>query len=425
LSAIAIIPARGGSKGIRHKNLQPVGGVPLIGWAVRAALAAGSIDAAYVSTDSSAIAKAAREYGATVIDRPWDLSGDEAPTLPAIRHAVEQMEQQPSAVVIMQCTCPLTTAEDIDAAVERLTGRCDGVVSVEEDHGFIVSGAGELLTYSAAERQRRRQDREPRYRINGALFVLRAPVPTDWPARMRLYVMPAERSIDIDTPLDLHLAESLLRYEQAWIVAGAGPDAREMLALARARHPVAQIVTTNEGINLFEPPDRPDAYFLTDAKACEIYGQKSRDIQARGTRLVTLRRDPQALKMRRVDHCDEFVAISGAHNQFVRNGYTAGLSGLLCLQYAINQGARQIHLVGMNGYTGQKNGDYFDGHEPANTGRKRHMHTETVIQPFTQAAVDECQDIEFVFYGALNYSVAGPNVRRIVPREEMQCASRS
>jgi len=422
MSCVAIIPARGGSKGIPAKNLQPIGGVPLIGWAVRAAVAAESVDAVYVSTDSTAIAKVALEYGATVIMRPAELAGDEVPTLPVVQHAVEQLADTPDAVVVMQCTSPLTAAEDVDWAVERLTNQYDAVVSVVEDHGFILSGAGSLLNYTVDERRRRRQDREPRYRVNGALFVLRTPLRDQWPSKLGLYVMPQERSIDIDSPVDLHLAESLLRYEQAWIVCGSGPDAREMLAVARARYPGAMAITTNAGINLFVTPDRPDVYFLTDARGCQIYHEQAKAIQKQGSRLVTLRRDIQALKQRRVDHFDQFVPITGGPSQFVRGGYTACLSGLLCVQYAINNGARQIHLVGMNGYTGTNGGDYFGQYEPPNRGRKRRMHTESVIGPFMQAAVESCTDIEFVAYGQLNYPMAGPNVRHVVPRGEMcQC----
>ena len=121
MQVAAVIPARGGSKGIPRKNLQPVGGIPLIGWAVRAALAAETVDVVYVSTDSHTIAKVAGEYGARVIMRPAELAADETPTMPVIEHAVAQMPETPEIVVILQCTSPLTTGEDIDLAV----GRCD------------------------------------------------------------------------------------------------------------------------------------------------------------------------------------------------------------------------------------------------------------------------------------------------------------
>jgi CMP-N,N'-diacetyllegionaminic acid synthase len=419
MACVAIIPARGGSRGIPGKNLQPIGGVPLVGWTVRAALAAKSIEAVYVSTESKQIAQAAAEYGAQVIMRPAELAADDTPTMPVVRHALGTLPAEPEMVAILQCTSPLTTGQDIDWAIERLTAELDAVISVEADHGFLVSGDGALLSYPSWG-TKRRQDREARYRLNGAVYVVRTPVRDEFPppGKLGLYVMPRERSIDIDDPLDLHLAEALLRYSQAWIVCGAGPDVRQMLALARAKYPHAVTITTNSGIRLFKEPDRPDYYFLTDMHGCRIYHDEAKAIQARGSRLVTLRRDKSALKQRRLDHFDEFIPMAGGPGQFTRKGLSAQLSGLLCMQYALMRGARELHLVGMNGYTGRPGGDYYEQDAPVMSHRKLRSHTENVIGPFTQAAVEACPDVDFVFYGRLNYRVGGPNVRRVVPREE-------
>lgn len=420
MGCVAIIPARGGSRGIPGKNLQPIGGVPLVGWTVRAALASQSVEAVYVSTESPAIARVAAEYGAEVIMRPAELAADDTPTMPVVRHAIAELPAVPEIVVILQCTSPLTTGHDIDWAIERLTADVDEVISVEEHNGLVISRDGTLLSYPCWG-NRRRQDRETRYRLNGAIYVKRTPLRDEFPApgRLGLYVMPRERSIDIDDPLDLHLAESLLRYDHTWIVCGAGPDARKMLALALARHPHAVTITTNSGIRLFKEPDRPDYYFLMDMHGCRIYHDEALAIQRLGSRLVTLRRDKAALKQRQVDHFDEFVPIVGGYEQFTRNGLTARLSGLLCMQYALMRGARELHLVGMNGYTGRPGGDYHGHDAPVMSHRRLRSLTENVIEPFTQAAVDACSDVEFVFYGRLNYSVGGPNVRRVVPREEL------
>ncbi len=397
-----VIPARGGSKGLPSKNLQTLGGLPLIAWAVRAALAARRVDGVYVSTDSGPIAAAARAYGAQVIERPPHLARDETPTLPVIAHALEQIGGRPEAVAVVQCTSPLTLAEDVDGAIDRLGDDCDAVASVTECCDYLVSGAGELLNISGDERGCRRQDRTRQYRLNGSVFVWRLPLRDMWLGKLGLYEMPPDRSIDIDGPLDLEVAELLARRQAAWIVCGAGPDAPQMLALARARHPQARIITTNEGISLFPAPDRPDVYFLTDSYGCQIYHDQAMAAQQRGTWLVTPNREARALKTRRVDQFDEFAG-----------GFEGTLSGLMCLEYAVHHGARQIHLVGMNGYTGEKNGDYFDGHEPTNTGAKRITHTQVCIEPFTQRLVASHPEVEFTFYGRLNYRVQGENVRRI------------
>lgn len=420
MNTVAIIPARGGSKGIPAKNLQPIGGVPLVGWAIRAALGAKSISAVYVSTESKAIAAEAREYGAEVIDRPAELAVDTAATLPVVQHVVRQLPAVPDAVAILQCTSPLTSSMDIDCAVEQLA-EFDCIQSVVEDHGFLVSRAGLPLNHTVDDRRRRRQDREPQYRVNGSMFVLRTPVPDEWPNRFGLYVMPPERSVDIDHPVDLHVAESLMRYGNAWIICGAGPDAREMLATVRGRYPSATTITTNQGIELFPAPDRPDVYFLTDSCGCRLYHDQAMDAQRRGSRMVTLRREIGPLKDRGLESFDEFVPAGSAKvcNQFVRGMYTAGLTGLLCLQYAINHGAKQVHMVGMNGYIGGSGVDYFESDGPANLGITKRSHTENIIVPFTQSAIDSCPDVEFIVYGRLNYNVSGANARRVVPREEL------
>jgi CMP-N,N'-diacetyllegionaminic acid synthase len=412
MSTVAIIPARGGSKGLPRKNLQPLGGVPLVGWAVRAALAAESVDAVYVSTDSTEISKVAAAYGAEVIMRPAELAADEALTMPVIDHALSTLATQPDLVVVMQCTSPLTTGQDVDWAIELL-GDNEAVISVEEDYGLILARNGDQLTYPI-DASRRRQNREPRYRLNGAVSVFRTPIRTSPPEHPVLYVMPRERSVDIDDAIDLHMAEVLLRLQNAWIVCGAGPDAREMLAIARTRAPHAITITTNSGIHLFPPPNVPDFYFLTDARACVMYNKASRDAQAAGTRLVTLRRDMQAVKQRNLEHFDEFIPITGGHNQFTRHGLTAALSGLLSLQYAMMRGAKQVHLVGMNGYKGNGSGDYYNKDIPINTGRRQKMHTENTIAPMMTEMIEQCPDVEFIFYGKINYPAAGKNVRRVL-----------
>jgi len=416
MSVAVIIPARGGSKGILRKNLQPLGGHPLVGWSVRAALAAESVDAVYVSTEDAEIARVAASYGAAVIERPAELAADTAPTMPVVEHAVGQMPEPPEIVVILQCTSPLTAGEDIDLAVGRLRylAETDAVVSVVADNSVLVDRRCQCLHLDTEELGRCRQERPEQYRFNGSLVAMRTPVRGLWECRRELYIMPPERSIDIDGPVDLAIAESLARYGGAWIVVGGGPDAREMLNLARRRCPTARIITTNGGIGLFEPPDVPDVYYLNDQEACRVYHDRAVWMQRHGTRLATLRRVPSAMASRRVDGFDEFLPGGQVQNQFSRGGYSGGLSGLVCLEYAVNHGARRVHLVGMGGYAGQDEGDHFSGYAtPGGDPERKRRHTREIIGPFTQAVVDACQEVEFIFYGRLNYRVTGRNVERI------------
>ena len=112
-NVVVVIPARGGSKGVHRKNLQPVGGIPLVGRAVRAALAAKLVDRVYVSTEDAEIAAVAHEYGAEVIARPKKLADDAAASFRVMHHATDVLKCQgepADLLVSLECTCPLTTA---------------------------------------------------------------------------------------------------------------------------------------------------------------------------------------------------------------------------------------------------------------------------------------------------------------------------
>ena len=119
---MAVIPARGGSKGLPRKNILDIAGRPLITHTVAHALGASVIDRVYVSTDDAEISEIASEAGAVVIDRPIELSGDQATTEQALEHALaimlEEYNLEPEILVLLQCTSPIRGSEDIDAAVE-------------------------------------------------------------------------------------------------------------------------------------------------------------------------------------------------------------------------------------------------------------------------------------------------------------------
>ena len=138
-SAIAIIPARGGSKGIPNKNLQTVGGITLLARTVSACLKSDSITAVYVSTDSDEIAAVALKSGAQVIRRPADISGDTASSESALLHALNEIEKTsslPSNVLFAQCTSPFITHTDIDGILDLLKDH-DSALTVTHNHAFI------------------------------------------------------------------------------------------------------------------------------------------------------------------------------------------------------------------------------------------------------------------------------------------------
>lgn len=223
---LAVIPARAGSKGVVGKNLRPLAGRPLIAHTIEAALAAPSVARVIVSTDGEDIADVAMKYGAEVpFLRPAALARDDTPGVMPLLHAVEWLEQheqyRPELVILLQPTSPLRTADDIEAAVQMMeASRPPAVVSVEptkkhpewmvrlDDDGAMHWLMGEGATAT------RRQDLRAAYALNGALYLLqRAELlaqKTVLPKGTLGYVMPAERSIDIDSELDLRVAESLL-----------------------------------------------------------------------------------------------------------------------------------------------------------------------------------------------------------------------
>jgi N-acylneuraminate cytidylyltransferase/CMP-N,N'-diacetyllegionaminic acid synthase len=226
---LAIILARAGSKGLPGKNVLPLGGKPLIAHTIEAARSAHSIQRIVVSTESEQIAQIAQQYGAEVpFLRPADLARDETPVLRVLQHVLKELtavkSHQPEIIVLLQPTSPLRRAEDIDRAVTLLEQtQADSVVSlcaaehhpawmkrIEGDHvrPFLENGP----EYT------RRQDLPPVYRVNGAIYVTRARVLLHENAILgrdtRALVMDSESSVDIDTLLDLKLAELILQERQ-------------------------------------------------------------------------------------------------------------------------------------------------------------------------------------------------------------------
>ena len=261
-----IIPARGGSRGIPQKNVLPICGKPLLAWSILAAKQAATVDRVFVSTDDSEIAQVAEAHGAGVIWRPEEFAGDTATSESALLHAVEEVRrleildrgrklrscddgrslmevggaagsgkgsiskiQYPISkisrpwrkndiLVFLQCTSPLTTGADIDAVVEKLIAeRADSAFSVTDFHYFlwkVGEDGAEAINHDKRFRPRR-QDREPQFVENGAVYAMR--IPGFLEAKHRFFgktvfhMMPRERCWEIDEPVDFDVAEILLR----------------------------------------------------------------------------------------------------------------------------------------------------------------------------------------------------------------------
>jgi CMP-N,N'-diacetyllegionaminic acid synthase len=223
LRILAIVPARGGSKGIPRKNLAPVAGKPLIAWTIEAAIAARGVDRLIVSTDDSEIAAVARAHGAEIVMRPAELAADDTPTLPVLRHALDVMGEAPDAVLTLQPTSPLRRAAHIEAALAAFAADPDAdslVSTIEVPHVFHPYSVmkrdrqGYLVPFLDAAQPYRRQDKEPVVARNGAaIYITRTPRLSEYVFGGRLigFPMDAESSLDIDTREDLALAEAILR----------------------------------------------------------------------------------------------------------------------------------------------------------------------------------------------------------------------
>ena len=213
---VALIPARGGSKGVPGKNLKKVGGIPLVARAVASALAAETIDAVYVSTDDRAIAAAARAAGAEVIDRPADLASDSASSEAALLHALDALPFEPKVLVFLQATSPFIEPGDLDNAVDRVReGESDSLFSARKTHAFLwrITETGAAGVNHDASVRLRRQDLEPQFQETGAFYVMRAA--GFRAARFRFFgrvgvaVVDDLTAVDIDSVDDLELASRI------------------------------------------------------------------------------------------------------------------------------------------------------------------------------------------------------------------------
>lgn len=227
---IAIIPARGGSKGLPGKNIIPLGGKPLIAWSIEAAKKSKLIERVIVTTDDEKIASVVKEYGAEVpFIRPAELAQDDTPPDPVLRHTLQFLEEkegvEPEIIVWLEPPCPFRTPEEIDAAIEMLQNdpKADSLRSVIEpfQNPFkswtiegkylrpLIEKKGQVLHTGP------RQKTQKVYWQNGALFLLKYDTIMKkgnfFGDNIIPYIMKSDRFVDIDKKEDLELAEWYLK----------------------------------------------------------------------------------------------------------------------------------------------------------------------------------------------------------------------
>ena len=230
---LALIPARGGSKGIPRKNIRSLGGKPLIAYAIQTALASQLIDRVVVSTEDREIAEIAQQYGAEIpFMRPEPLAADDSPEWLTWQHAIRTLESEEtsSKIKVFVCvppTSPLRSVEDVDACIETLLDSdADIVITVKESERSpyfnMVAINGEdyaQLVIPPRERVYRRQDVPPVFDMTTVAYAARPQFVLNassiFEGKVKAVVVPAERAIDIDTELDFKFAEFLLSQPQS------------------------------------------------------------------------------------------------------------------------------------------------------------------------------------------------------------------
>lgn len=230
MKILGVIPARAGSKGIPNKNVTPLAGKPLLAYIVEAAKGARALDRVILSTDSREIAELAKGLGLGVpFIRPAEFAADHISVTAVSKHAMEfydAMNIRFDAIMSLQVTSPFTSPNDIDCAVNKmLEVNCDSVVSMkmlQEVHPWRIYNMVEdrVLPFNEYTNENfpQRQDRPIAYKFSGAIYLRKRRLLEDWNgvdfalgSDVRGILIPPERAIDINTPIDLVVAEAMIK----------------------------------------------------------------------------------------------------------------------------------------------------------------------------------------------------------------------
>lgn len=225
-SILAIVPARGGSKGIPRKNIRMLAGKPLIAWTIEEAKKSKYIDRLILSSEDKEIIKVAKDWGCEIpFIRPAELAKDETPGIEPVIHAINALEEKYDYVVLLQPTSPLRQVNDIDGCIKTcFDSQASSCVSVTEvnQHPYLMYTTDNegILCKLIAKQEKifRRQDLPAVYILNGAVYI----ADTTWlqqnrtflKQKTKAYVMPKERSQDIDEVIDLKIAAQYLKERQ-------------------------------------------------------------------------------------------------------------------------------------------------------------------------------------------------------------------
>lgn len=223
---LAVVPARSGSKGVKNKNIRLLAGKPLIGYTIEQALESKYIDRCIVSTNSREFAKISAGFGAEILFiRPAGLSTDRASTIDVLLHAMDWMENKENfdfdILVLLHCTTPLRSAEDIDGCIRLLfSSGADNVFSVSQAHRNPYFNMVEIESTGQPRLVKKgrfvtRQSAPEVYDLNSSIYVWKKEAlkkhKSIFTKKTRVFIMPKERSVDIDDEFDFLTAEAALK----------------------------------------------------------------------------------------------------------------------------------------------------------------------------------------------------------------------
>ena len=215
---IALIPARGGSKGIPDKNIKLMDGIPLLAHSINYAKSCKYIDDIIVSTDSEKISKISKTYHAEVINRPEIISNDYATTESAVEHTLNQLKDKPEIIVLLQPTSPFRPSDSLNLAIDEfINGNYDSLLSISPTHNFFwnLSKDGLKAKYDYNKRPRRQDIKEEdiSYKENGSLYIFSykhfQKTKNRLGGKIGYIIFDEKYGLEIDTPLDFKIIETI------------------------------------------------------------------------------------------------------------------------------------------------------------------------------------------------------------------------
>jgi CMP-N,N'-diacetyllegionaminic acid synthase len=223
MNIIVIIPARGGSKGLPRKNILPFNNIPLIVHSINYAKECNLVDTIYVSTDDDEIASLSSEYGASIIERPLEISGDSATTESAINHALSKLETKPEIIILLQPTSPFRPKSSLKVALDKfIQNNFDSLLSISPTHHFFWSideNDNINAKYDYLNRPRRQDLKKENVRFveNGSLYIFTydhfKSMNNRLGGKIGYIEFDEKYSHEIDTALDFKFLEALVKNE--------------------------------------------------------------------------------------------------------------------------------------------------------------------------------------------------------------------